>query len=82
MATKGYPDLKALGVYVDGELLFYYFRLPEGVLEVELAPSEGRWQRRVTDFIMSDTELQEMLGEDPGDDCLGPSDTDAPFLRA
>lgn len=63
MQTKGYGDAKPLGVFIDGQLLYYYYRLPEGVLEVELSPVEGRWQRRVSDFITSESDLVEMLGD-------------------
>lgn len=63
MQTKGYGDSKPLGVFIDGELLYYYYRLPEGVLEIELQPVEGRWQRRVSDFITHESDLVEMLGE-------------------
>jgi hypothetical protein len=70
MRTKGYGDHTPIGVFVDGELLYYYYRLPEGVLEVELAPVEGRWQRRVSDFITGQRDLDEMLGE-----CQLPAET-------
>ncbi|HET6914998.1 MAG TPA: hypothetical protein VFH56_02800 [Acidimicrobiales bacterium] len=64
MRTKGYPDSDPLGVYSDGSLLFYYYRLPEGVLELELSKTDGHWNRRVTDFITGDQEISEMLGEE------------------
>lgn len=64
MQTKGYGDSLPIGVYIDGELLYYYYRLPEGILEIELVPEEGRWHRRVSDFITQDREVVEMLGED------------------
>jgi hypothetical protein len=68
MQSKGYADSKPIGVYVDGELLYYYYRLPEGILEVELTPTEGRWHRRVSDFITCANDIAEMLGEEDHDE--------------
>lgn len=77
MRTKGYGDRTPIGVYVDGQMLYYYYRLPEGVLEIELMPVEGRWHRRVSDFITQDREIAEMLGE-----CQPLTDTRAkPLVR-
>lgn len=73
MKVKGYGDRTPLGVFIDGPVLYYYYHLPEGVLEVELARREGRWQRRVSDFITNAREVAEMLGDQPA-----PRPQDAP----
>lgn len=64
MRTKGYPGMRPIGVFIDGSLLYYYYRLPEGVLELELSwmGDEARWTRRVSDFITNPADVLEMLG--------------------
>lgn len=80
MRIKGYPEAAALGVYLDGDLYFYYYRLPEGVLEVEVTlTDEGRWSRRVTDFITNKSEVADMLGQQHVDDT---PDSDLPMFRS
>ena len=65
MLAKGYID-EPIGVYVDGSYLSFYYRLPEGLLELQVQPLPGdnRWKRHVTDFITDRAELAEMLGDE------------------
>lgn len=65
MRTKGYTDARPIGVFVDGSLLYYYYRMPEGVLELEVSEDKGTWQRRVSDFITRPDEVEDMLGAEP-----------------
>jgi hypothetical protein len=82
MRTKGYPDEKPLGVYIDDALFYYYYRLPEGVLEVEVGKADDEhWTRRVSDFITSEEEVREMLG-DEHPESAGPSDAPMPLFKS
>lgn len=72
MRTKGYSDARPIGVFVDGSLLYYYYRMPEGVLELEVSEQQGTWQRRVSDFITRADEVEDMLGPDPVEEVSKP----------
>ena len=52
MAYKGYPNIRPLGQISieDDECWYFYYQLPEGVLELEVFVEGGEYQRKVSLF--------------------------------
>lgn len=65
MRIKGFESPELLGVFEEDGIQFFYFRLSEGVLEVEVTrdPETDGLARRVSDFITDPAEVREMLGQ-------------------
>lgn len=63
MSYKGYPDIRPLGVtqVEEDECWYYYYNLPEGLLELEVFQDDRRYQRRVTAFITDKRAVQDLL---------------------
>lgn len=54
LAHKGYPDIRPMGmISIEGDACWYfYYRLPEGVLELEVDTKDGlRFDRKVSLFL-------------------------------
>ena len=66
MTKKGYEEIRPLGVVSvqDDACWYFYYRLPEGVLELEVTwePDGRRYDRRVTTFLTDPERVREVLG--------------------
>jgi len=65
MSKKGYEEIRPLGVasVEDDECFYYYYEVPEGILELEVAydlPTQ-RYSRQVTAFVTDPTEVKKLL---------------------
>lgn len=65
MRLKGYPDITPLGVTeVDGRDWYFYYQLPEGILEVEVTTNADSddYRRGVSAFVTDRARVRELLG--------------------
>lgn len=65
MLKKGYPEIRPLGVIniPDDSCWYFYYRLPEGVLELEVIgePDGRRFTRKVSTFITDPERVRDLL---------------------
>jgi hypothetical protein len=62
MDHKGYPGIRPVGyIAVDPDCGYFYYRLPEGLLELEVCETASGWARRVTAFVTDLEEVRELL---------------------
>jgi len=65
MTKKGYGEIRPLGVapVEDDNCSYYYYAVPEGILELEVAFDQGsqRYSRQVTAFVTDPTRVKELL---------------------
>ena len=65
MSRKGYPQIRPVGVVgiPDDSCWYFYYRLPEGVLELEVIgdPDGHRFTRKVTSFVTDPERVQHLL---------------------
>lgn len=66
MSKKGYPHIRPLGVIPvpadENPCWYFYYRLPEGVLELEVeALGEARFHRRVSAFLTDPERVRDLL---------------------
>ena len=63
MATKGYPEIKPLGLIPveDDECWYFYYLLPEGLLELEVFQDGSKYQRKVTAFLTDKAAVRDLL---------------------
>jgi hypothetical protein len=62
MDHKGYPGIRPVGyIPVDPDCSYFYYRLPEGILELEICESAGGLSRRVTAFVTDPEDGRELL---------------------
>lgn len=65
MAVKGYPNIRPVGVQAveEQECWYYYYELPEGLLELEVYwdPDSEQFKRRVTAFVMDREDVRQLL---------------------
>lgn len=63
MSNKGYPDIRPVGVHpvLDDVCWYYYYELPEGLLELEVLEDAGQYRRRVTAFVTDMARVRHLL---------------------
>jgi hypothetical protein len=64
MWKKGYPEIRPLGVVqVESQpCWYYYYELPEGVLELEVSEEpDCRYNRRVSAFVTDPERVRDLL---------------------
>lgn len=66
MTKKGYEEIRPLGVIsvLDDDCAYFYYRLPEGILELEVSREKGEQNRytcRVTTFVTDPDRVRELL---------------------
>jgi hypothetical protein len=65
MAGKGYPSIRPLGLHaVEGdECWYFYYQLPEGLLELEVffEPTSNKYRRRVAAFLTDRARIRDLL---------------------
>lgn len=65
MAGKGYPEIRPLGLIAieNDECWYYYYLLPEGLLELEVFrdPKTDRWHRSVASFLTDKAAVRDLL---------------------
>lgn len=65
MSAKGYSTIRPLGIQVveGDECWYYYYELPEGLLELEVFydPDARRYQRKVTAFVTDKRAVRDLL---------------------
>lgn len=62
MEHKGYDGIRPLGfIPVDEECSYFYYKLPEGILELEVCASPDGFGRRVTAFVTDPKDVRELL---------------------
>lgn len=68
MTKKGYEEIRPLGMVSveDGDCWYFYYKLPEGVLELEVVweSDTQRFSRQVATFITDPERVQELLSPD------------------
>lgn len=62
MDHKGYPGIKPMGyIPVDVGCSYFYYSLPEGILELEVCDGPDGLVRRVTAFVTEPEDVRELL---------------------
>lgn len=65
MSAKGYPEIRPLGLLSveDDECWYFYYHLPEGILELEIShdPLNTRYNRKVTAFVTDRDAVRDLL---------------------
>lgn len=63
MLKKGYPEIRPFGVIQveDAPCWYFYYRLPEGVLELEIESENTHFNKRVSAFITDPDRVRDLL---------------------
>lgn len=64
MRNNGHGDARPYGLeeIEDGDCWYYYYELPEGVLELEVESTERGWSWQVTNFRPAETRTPALVG--------------------
>jgi hypothetical protein len=64
VTVKGFGDVKALGHIPGDDCWYYYYDLPDGILELEVChdPRTDTWSKSVVGLLDDPAQIRKMLG--------------------